>query len=219
MGTDISIKLTLTGDPSLEDIRKFIPTSISARVFMGFYEDEFCGSSFAMEVIKGMPGLIKKFPHVEGGVQMEHWYEIDSEGHLVTRYIRRGMPSFPITPVTALLFGGDRALHVDESVVAENGFEDVVGLATIAPKGESGHDVPTIVGLWVHPSFRGRGHGRNILQDAISRCRERGFGSVRVDALSSAANKVIRELNAEDRGFLDVHASTPPVLDYIQELF
>jgi len=42
---------------------------------------------------------------------------------------------------------------------------------------------------------------------------------VRVDALSSAANKVIRELNAEDRGFLDVHASTPPVLDYIQELF
>lgn len=93
--------------------------------------------------------------------------------------------------VTAL--GGDRHVCCDEVVVAYD--DDVlVGAATIAPKGESGAEMPEIVGLFVLESHRRRGVGRELVLRAVEHCRERGLVPVRVNLLSKAASALFKTL-------------------------
>ena len=104
----------------------------------------------------------------------------------------------------AILFAGDRTACCDEVVAIELEGQ-IAGVATISPEGETGNGVPEIVGMYVHPTLRCRGLGRELLIAAIRRCQVRGFNTVRVDVLSERVNRIITTLPPELRTLLDVH--------------
>lgn len=104
----------------------------------------------------------------------------------------------------AILFAGDRIACCDE-VVATELEGQIAGVATISPEGETGNGVPEIVGMYVHPTLRRLGLGRELLIAAIRRCQVRGFNTVRVDVLSERVNRIITTLPPELRTLLDVH--------------
>lgn len=92
-----------------------------------------------------------------------------------------------------VLFSGDRYLCIDEGVALFEG-EELIGLATIAPDGEMMSGIPTIVGIWVNPGHRRLGYGSCITQKVIERCIERGFETVRLDALVEPIVKIYNKL-------------------------
>lgn len=102
-----------------------------------------------------------------------------------------------------LLFAGDRISVCDEAVVGRIG-EDVVGFATIAPRGEANSGQPTIVGLYVLPDHRRRRYGAGIFVATVERCLDRGFEKVRVDVMSDYVAKIINNLPDELKEHLDV---------------
>lgn len=99
--------------------------------------------------------------------------------------------------------GGDRISCCDEGVVAKR-WGRVIGLATIAPHGEVGSGEPTIVGVYVLPTYRRRGIGRAVFEAAVQRCVERGFEKIRVDALTRGGLQLTQVLPAELAERLDV---------------
>jgi GNAT superfamily N-acetyltransferase len=104
------------------------------------------------------------------------------------------------------LFGGDRIMCCDEGFGLFDDQDQVVGMITIAPKGETCcADVPTIVGLWVHPIFRQKGFGKNLLEYAIKRCLERGFSQIRIDLLTKSAKHTCNALSEDLRKVLVIH--------------
>lgn len=111
--------------------------------------------------------------------------------------------SLPHNPVVHILFAGDRFYCCDEAVAVyiEN---KVVALASIAPKGEEGIVKPTIVGVYVHPNFRGQGFGKVVFEAVINRCLERGFAKIYVEVLSSYMMRIVDHLSPELRSVLDV---------------
>jgi GNAT superfamily N-acetyltransferase len=102
-----------------------------------------------------------------------------------------------LTPAIVLLLGGDRWNAITHAAVAEVG-KEIVGIATIAPKGEQSGE-PTIVALYVWKEWRRRGIGTRLLEAAIEWMVERGLAPIRVDALSPVALGVIQKLSAELR--------------------
>ncbi len=103
-----------------------------------------------------------------------------------------------------LLLSGDRIACCDEGVVAEQETK-LIGVATIAPKGEEMSGQPTIVGLYVIPEHRGKGVGTQILKRAVDRCIERGFENIRMDVMSLNAMKIINKLPEDLKKKIDVH--------------
>ncbi|HWO07447.1 MAG TPA: GNAT family N-acetyltransferase [Candidatus Paceibacterota bacterium] len=90
--------------------------------------------------------------------------------------IREAANQRDLLAVTAISsIGGDRIHCCDEGIVARTFFGNVVGLSTIAPRGESGDGSPEIVGVFVGKGYRRRGVGRALLIRAIKRCEERGL--------------------------------------------
>jgi len=71
-----------------------------------------------------------------------------------------------------LLFGGDRVFYCDEGVVAKIDGQPV-GLASIAPKEESGQGPPEVVAVYVAPPQRRKGVGLTLLCRAAERLQER----------------------------------------------
>ena len=112
-----------------------------------------------------------------------------------------------------ILFGGDRFSCVDEAVVVEVE-NDIVGVITIAPRGEQFSGEPTIVGLYVKLEFRGRGFGRALTIAAIERCRKRRLVPVRVDILSTPAKRVIDNLPEEYKKDLKIFDLSGPMGDF-----
>ena len=103
-----------------------------------------------------------------------------------------------------LLLAGDRISCCDEGVIMEEK-GNLIGVATIAPRGEGESGQPTIVGLYVAPKYRSKGYGSQILQKTIERCLERGFENIRMDVMSSNATKIINKLPKDVQDKLDVH--------------
>lgn len=112
--------------------------------------------------------------------------------------------SVPLTVSVAILLGGDRLTCCDEGVALKVEGQ-IVGVATIAPKGEEQSGTPTLVALYVHPDHRQRGYARIIAEAAAKRCKERGFTMVRVDVMSAHAMRVFRSLPPELGHIFDVH--------------
>lgn len=105
----------------------------------------------------------------------------------------------------AMLLGGDRLSCCDEVVgIYDRTGKKLVGAASIAPKGEMRSGEPTIVGEFILPEFRGLGYGTELLKQAINRCQERGFPSVRLDVQSGRIMKIIKKLPEETRNYLKV---------------
>lgn len=119
------------------------------------------------------------------------------------RELHSAKAGFPI----AILFGGDRLSCCDEGIVMnDNG--KLIGLATIAPEGEENSGQPTIVGLYVLPEYRQKGFGAQILKRTLERCIERGLNKnskIRMDVLSSKAQKIIDKFPKEFQDKIEVH--------------
>jgi GNAT superfamily N-acetyltransferase len=117
----------------------------------------------------------------------------------------------PDLALLVILFGGERLSCCDEAVVATSQDGRIVGLATLAPEGETGR-WPEIVGLYVDPAWRRQGIGKRLLTRAVERMAERGLVPVRIDLLSGAAAGVVEALPHAVRQYLVPH-SRPQVLD------
>ncbi len=107
----------------------------------------------------------------------------------------------PMSASRAILFGGDRYLCCDEYVVCLEG-KDLIAIASIAPHGEMMSGVPTIVGAWVHPSSRKQGIGKKLIEQTLSRCQERGFEKVELDALVPAIKKIYESFPEELKAYV-----------------
>jgi len=105
--------------------------------------------------------------------------------------------------VIFILFGGERLSSCDEGVAA---FVDgkMVGVATISPESMARDNSTRIVGLYIDPAYRRKGHGVALMATAVDRCRVRGFFRVRVDVMSTGAKKAVKRLPAEMRAMLMV---------------
>lgn len=103
----------------------------------------------------------------------------------------------------SILLMGDRIRCCDEGVVARKDGH-VVGVATIASRGEEDSGQPTIVAVYVLPNHRRQGIGRELLRRAIQRGIERGFDKLRVDVLGNYMMKAIAGLSKEERDRLEV---------------
>lgn len=94
--------------------------------------------------------------------------------------------------LAGILFAGDRAM-VDEAVVAKKDGE-LIGIATMAFSGYGGASEPYIVALYVKRSFRNRGVGTALLQEAIQVMVEMGLTPVRIEVLTPASARVVEKL-------------------------
>ena len=101
------------------------------------------------------------------------------------------------------LLAGDRISCVDEAVIAKIG-DEIVGISTIAPKGEQMSGEPTIVATYVLHEYRGRGIGALLLEAAIDRMIERGLTPIRADILNTKVFGIIDRLPEEKRNLLKV---------------
>lgn len=109
------------------------------------------------------------------------------------------------SPASIIVLGGERMSCCDEAVVLEDGNGNLVGMATIAPRGESGEGKPAIVGLYVLPRFRRQGYAKELLLKTIERCIERGFEKICLDVMSRRLMRVITKLPSDKRDRLEVN--------------
>ncbi|OGY92690.1 MAG: hypothetical protein A3H70_05015 [Candidatus Komeilibacteria bacterium RIFCSPLOWO2_02_FULL_48_11] len=117
----------------------------------------------------------------------------------------------------ATLLGGDRWSCVRECVVAEEDGQ-ILGIATIAPKGEEQSGEPTMVALYVQYEYRGRGIGYQLFEAAVDHMIAKGLVPVRVDVLNSKVFRMIERLPEEKRNQLCiVDSSMDGGLDAIME--
>lgn len=114
----------------------------------------------------------------------------------------------------ATLFAGDRMSCVDEAVIAEEGGQ-IIGIATVAHKGEQMSGKPTFVGLYVIPEFRSQGIGRSLVKATIEHCREQGLVPLWVDAISTASKKLFESLPNEYKDFVKLNDMSNPLFDMI----
>lgn len=125
-----------------------------------------------------------------------------SKGELV-----EWISNIPITPVVVMLLGGDRLSCCDEAVALKVK-EEIVGVATIAPKGEQMSGQPTIVALYILPKYRKTGYGKLLMTKTVERCQERGFEKIQVDVLSKRIFPIIKSLPPESQSRLEVNDMT-----------
>jgi GNAT superfamily N-acetyltransferase len=112
--------------------------------------------------------------------------------------------NIPHGPMRGILFAGDRLSCCDEAVALKVDGR-IVGLATIAPKGEYGAGgQPTIIALYVVLGERRKGYGKILQEAVVTRFIERGFQNIRVDVMSSYAMRTINSLPQHLRDALDV---------------
>ena len=103
-----------------------------------------------------------------------------------------------------LLFSDQSLSGCDEGVIMEKESK-LIGVATIAPKGESGAGQPSISAFYIAPEHRGNEYGGQILKRAMERCVERGFVKIRVDIMSINAANLMEKLPAEIKDKMDIH--------------
>ncbi len=121
------------------------------------------------------------------------------------RLIGASSEEINLTPVVIILLGGDRIACCDEAVTMRTGAGDLVGMATISPRGEDYSGRPEIVGLYILPRYRGKGYAKMLFKKTIERCIERGFEKIRVNVLSEKMMRAINGLSAEMKEILEVN--------------
>ena len=106
-------------------------------------------------------------------------YEVVTQPELTSfanDLIRNAADTRDLLTVAAIsAIGGDRIVCCDEGIVARTRFGNLVGLASIAPQGESHDGSPEIVGVFVGRKYRRKGIGKELLIRVINRCEERGL--------------------------------------------
>jgi GNAT superfamily N-acetyltransferase len=99
--------------------------------------------------------------------------------------------SLPITPMVAILFGGDRLACADWGVLAR--VEDtVVGLASVADRGEMNSGTPTLIGVLVLPGWRRLGIGSALLRAVVAVAGQRQLLPLLYEALTPSGLALAR---------------------------
>jgi len=115
-------------------------------------------------------------------------------------YKKLTLPEMDIHPIVlACIFGGARLSCCTEHVAVYDEDDVCVGIATIAPEGEQGSGMPTIVGVWVHPLYRKQGIGTSLVENAIAMCARmglhyKGLPCVGIDAMSKGMLAICESL-------------------------
>ena len=80
--------------------------------------------------------------------------------------------------------------------------EEVVGWCSIKGHGRSARNHCGVLGMGVHPLFRGQGAGKMLMEDIIKRCREMGLERIELEAFSSneRAIALYRKFGFEEEG-------------------
>lgn len=122
-------------------------------------------------------------------------------------------------PIVGLLLAGDRLSCCDEAVAMRDEAGRLLGLATLAPRGEDKKGAPMIVGLYVLPQERGKGHALGLLRGALARCQERGFTKVQMEVFSGRLARTIERLSSEEKAFLEVRVLPQELqIDFLADL-
>lgn len=99
--------------------------------------------------------------------------------------------ALPPSPIVSLLFKGSVLACCDE-VVGLFLKDRIIGIASIAPKGEDRQSDPAIQALYMHPDFRKQGYGKMLGKAVFARCIQRGFTNVCADVLASGIINIIK---------------------------
>jgi ribosomal protein S18 acetylase RimI-like enzyme len=109
----------------------------------------------------------------------------------------------PQLMISIIVLTGDRITCCDEAIVFDD--DPQRGIAIIASEGEEQSGQSTIVGVYVRPADRRKGHGAELLSAAVRRCIARGFDNIRVDVMSRASEGTVEKLPDVLPVHLDVH--------------
>ena len=102
-----------------------------------------------------------------------------------------------------MLFAGDRWSCVKEVVLASVD-DKIIGIATIAPKGEVINGDPTIVAVYVIRDFRSSGIGYELLETSVDYMISKGMVPIRIDVMNSKVFRMIKRLPIEKQEILSI---------------
>jgi GNAT superfamily N-acetyltransferase len=120
--------------------------------------------------------------------------------------------TLPPSIAVGILLSGERWLCVDHVVAAAAKDQGtIVGLATIASRGESGDDLPTIVALYVDPNHRGKGVGTMLLQGAVAFMLAHKMVPIKVDVLNPKVARIIDRLPEAFRKHMKINNLSSPL--------
>lgn len=121
--------------------------------------------------------------------------------------------------IIGMLFAGDRMSCCDEAVVMKSSAGELLGWATLAPRGEERNGNPTIVGVYIVPSARGKGFALPLLRATLERGQARGFRKMKIEVFSERLARVIEKLSVEEKAYLDVIVMPPVIqIDFFSDL-
>ena len=100
-----------------------------------------------------------------------------------------------------MLFSGDRWSCIDQVAIAKMGSQ-IVGIATIAPRGEMMGGKPTIVAIYVTPEFRSRKIGTQLLEATVNHMIMEKLTPIKIEAFNSKVLRMVGCLPAETRGHI-----------------
>jgi GNAT superfamily N-acetyltransferase len=118
-------------------------------------------------------------------------------------------------PAIGILLAGDRWFCVSHVLTATvNG--KIVGVSTVADKGEMGEGVPTIVALYVLPKYRNNGIGTKLFEATVDYMLSLGLSPIRVDILNPKISIMVKKLPKEKRVRLVVNNLSSTAVDMIE---
>jgi len=120
-------------------------------------------------------------------------------------------------PAIGILLAGDRWSCVSHVLIATvNG--KIVGVSTIADKGEMDEGVPTIVAIYVLPEYRYNGIGTRLFEATVDYMLSLGLSPIRVDILSPKIASIVKKLPEQKRASLVVNDLSSTVGDTIETM-
>jgi len=125
--------------------------------------------------------------------------------------------SLPPSPTIGILLAGDRWSCVSHVLTATvNG--QIIGISTIANKGEMGEGVPTIVALYILPKYRNNGIGARLFEATVDYMLQLNLCPIRVDILNPKIVSMVKKLPKEKKSRLVINDLSSTVGDTIETM-
>lgn len=115
----------------------------------------------------------------------------------------------------AILLSGDRWACVDKVVLAIGADGDIVGISTIASKGEMDSGRPTIVALYVLAEYRHKGVGHGLLEATVNYMMSEKYSIIHVDVMNTKIIHIINNLPIEKRSLFSIDDQSNDAMDAV----